>query len=284
MTDKSKPVILVTNDDGINAPGIRFLISLMREMGNVLVIAPDKPMSATGHAVTITAPLRLNKIKEEDGYLEYSCNGTPADCVKLGNKVILGHAPDLIVSGINHGSNAAINIIYSGTMAAVLEGAIENIPSIGFSLADYAYTADFNHCAPFVKSLARKVIEKGLPSFTCLNVNIPPLNGSPVKGIKIVRQAHAYWDERYESRKDPNQRDYFWLTGKFTSLDNGEDTDEWALLNNYVSVVPVHFDLTSHKSIPLLKDFEIEMPMLNGNKLEIDIASKNQKENELLEK
>lgn len=255
--NRDKPVILVTNDDGINAPGIRALISIVRQLGNVLVVAPDKPMSATGHAVTITAPLRLFKIREEENYLEYSCNGTPADCVKLGQKVVLGgQAPDMIVSGINHGSNAAINIIYSGTMAAVLEGAIENIPSVGFSLTDYSFTANFAHCEKFILEIGRNILEKGLPDYTCLNVNIPALNGSPVKGIKIVRQAHAFWDEKYEQRKDPQNRDYFWLTGKFKSLDDGEDTDEWALLNNYVSVVPVHFDLTSHKTIPLLRHWE----------------------------
>ncbi len=259
MSEK-KPVILVTNDDGINAPGLRALISIVRQIGDVLVIAPDKPMSAMGHAVTISAPLRVNKIKEEPGFLEYSCNGTPADCVKLGQKVILGHAPDLIVSGINHGSNASINIIYSGTMAAVLEGSFENIPSVGFSLNDYRYTADFSHCESYVLSICNNVLTKGLPDYTCLNVNIPALNGSPLKGIRIVRQAHAFWDEKYDCRKDPQERDYFWLTGKFVSLDNGEDTDEWALLNNYVSVVPVHFDLTSHKTIPLLREWELENP------------------------
>lgn len=254
--ENNKPVILVTNDDGINAPGLRTLISVMRELGNVLVVAPDKPMSAMGHAVTITAPLRLHKIKEEPGYLEYSCNGTPVDCVKLGQKVVLKKAPDLLVSGINHGSNAAINIIYSGTMAAVLEGSIENIPSVGFSLADYSYTANFTHTEPFLRLIAMNVLEKGLPDYTCLNVNFPPLNGTPLRGVKVVRQAHSYWDEKYDHRKDPQERDYFWLTGKFTMRDNGEDTDEWALINNYVSIVPVHFDLTDHKSIPLLKDWE----------------------------
>jgi len=257
--DKKKKLILITNDDGINAPGLRALITFIRQLGDVLVVAPDKPMSATGHAVTITAPLRLAKIKEEPGYMEYSCNGTPADCVKLGQKVVLGYPPDMIVSGINHGSNAAINIIYSGTMAAVLEGAIENIPSVGFSLTDYSHSAHFNHCEPFILSIGRNVLEKGLPPYTCLNVNIPALNGSPIKGMKIVRQAHAYWDENYEHRKDPQDRDYFWLTGKFISMDDGEDTDEWALFNNYVSVVPVHFDLTSHKSIPLLRDWGFDI-------------------------
>lgn len=254
--EKKKPLIFITNDDGINAPGLRTLITVMRQIGNVLVVAPDKPMSGMGHAVTITAPLRVLKIHEEPGYQEYSCNGTPADCVKLGQKVILGYAPDIVVSGINHGSNAAINVIYSGTMAAVLEGAIENIPSVGFSLTDYSYTANFSHCEPYLLSIVRNVIEKGLPDYTCLNVNIPALNGSPIKGIKIVRQAHALWEEKYEQRKDPQDREYFWLTGKFTNFDQGTDTDEWALLNNYVSVVPVQFDLTSHKSIPLLRNWE----------------------------
>lgn len=256
--NSEKPVILVTNDDGINAPGLRALISVVREIGNVLVVAPDKPMSAMGHAVTISAPLRLHLIKEEEGYLEYSCNGTPADCVKLGQKVVLGKAPDLIVSGINHGSNSSINIIYSGTMAAVVEGSIENIASIGFSLTDYAYTANFDHCGKYILSICKNVLEKGLPDYTCLNVNIPKHNGDPIKGVKVVRQAHAFWDENYDHRKDPQDRDYFWLTGTFKNLDSGEDTDEWALLNNFVSIVPVHFDLTSYKTIPLLKEWKFD--------------------------
>jgi 5'-nucleotidase len=252
----SKPLILITNDDGIHAPGLRTLITLMRQLGDVLVVAPDKPMSGMGHAVTITSPLRVHKLAEEQGYTEYSCSGTPADCVKLGQKAILGRNPDLIVSGINHGSNSSVNVIYSGTMAAVLEGAMENIPAIGFSLNDYTYTADFSKCGPYINSIVRNVLQTGLPSYTCLNVNIPAVNGSPIKGIRIARQAMAYWDEKFDHRKDPHQRDYFWLTGIFRNREEGEDTDEWALRNNYVSVVPVHFDLTSHKTIPLLKEWE----------------------------
>lgn len=252
----TKPLILITNDDGIHAPGLRTLIRVMRQLGDVLVVAPDKAMSGMGHAVTITSPLRVHKLAEETGYTEYSCTGTPADCIKLGQKAILGRNPDLIVSGINHGSNSSVNVIYSGTMAAVLEGAMENIPSIGFSLNDYAYAADFSKCEPYILSIARNVIEKGLPAYTCLNVNIPAVNGSPIKGIKVVRQAMAFWDEKFDQRKDPHERDYFWLTGIFRNRDEGEDTDEWALSNNYVSVVPVHFDLTSHKTIPLLREWE----------------------------
>lgn len=252
----SKPLILITNDDGIHAKGIRNLIRIMRTLGDVVVVAPDKPMSGMGHAVTISSPLRVHKLAEEVGYSEYSCSGTPADCVKLGQKAIMDRNPDLIVSGINHGSNASVNVIYSGTMAAVLEGAMENIPSIGFSLNDYASDADFSKCEPYILSIAGKVLKEGLPDYTCLNVNIPAVNGAPIKGIKVVRQAMAFWDEKFDHRKDPHQRDYFWLTGVFRNRDEGEDTDQWALHHNYVSVVPVHFDLTSHKTIPLLKDLE----------------------------
>jgi len=254
----AKPLILITNDDGIFAPGLRTLISVMQHLGDVLVIAPDKPMSGMGHAVTISTPLRVHKIKSEEGYTEYSCNGTPADCVKLGHKAILGRKPDLVVSGINHGSNASVNVLYSGTMAAVIEGAMENIPSIGFSLDDYSYSADFSKCEPYIKSIAENVLKNGLPEYTCLNVNIPSVNGSPIKGIKIARQAMAYWDEKFDQRQDPHMRDYFWLTGVFRNRDEAEDTDEWALRNNYVAVVPLHFDLTSHKTIPLLRDWETE--------------------------
>jgi 5'-nucleotidase len=230
----------------------------MQHLGDILVIAPDKPMSGMGHAVTISTPLRVLKLKSEEGYTEYSCNGTPADCVKLGHKAILGRKPDLIVSGINHGSNASVNVLYSGTMAAVIEGAMENIPSIGFSLDDYSYNADFSKCKPYIQSIAENVLKRGLPEYTCLNVNIPSVNGSPIKGIKIARQAMAYWDEKFDQRQDPHMRDYFWLTGVFRNRDQAEDTDEWALRNNYVAVVPLHFDLTSHKTIPLLRDWETE--------------------------
>jgi 5'-nucleotidase len=253
-----KPLILITNDDGIHAPGIRFLIETIRPLGDVLVVAPDKPQSAMGHAVTIQSPLRLHKLAETPGYREYSCNGTPADCVKLGEKVILRGKPDLIVSGINHGSNASINILYSGTMAAVIEGAMENVPSIGFSLNDYMHEADFSHCGKVISSVASKVLNEGLPDGVCLNVNIPALNGSPIKGIKITRQAKAYWDENFDERKDPHMRDYYWLRGDFVNLDDGEDNDHWAINNNYVSIVPVQIDLTAHHMIDTIKNWNLE--------------------------
>ncbi|MEI6748744.1 MAG: 5'/3'-nucleotidase SurE [Bacteroidales bacterium] len=254
----TKPTILITNDDGIAAPGLRTLIAIMRRIGNVIVVAPDKPQSGMAHAITITTPLRVSNIVKEVGYEEYSTNGTPVDCVKLGQKVILRRNPDLLVSGINHGSNSSINIIYSGTMAAVLEGAMEDIPSIGFSMSDYSHNADFSQCGPYITKLAENVLEKGLPQGTCLNVNIPAPNGKPISGIKVVRQAKAFWDEDFEERKDPHHRDYYWLRGIFVNRDEGIDTDEWALANNFVSVVPVKIDLTAYDSIPIIKAWNLE--------------------------
>ena len=255
-----RPTILITNDDGILAPGLRTLITVMRKIGNVVVVAPDKPQSAMGHAITITTPLRVTTIHKEETYAEYSCNGTPVDCVKLGQKVILRGNPDLLVSGINHGSNTSINIIYSGTMAAVLEGAMENVPSIGFSMTDYSAMADFSQCEPYINTLAESVLRNGLPDGVCLNVNIPAPNGKPIAGMKVVRQAKAFWDEEFDERRDPHDRDYYWLKGVFVNADEGTDTDEWALQHNYVSVVPVKIDLTSHENISLLKSWNIEQP------------------------
>jgi 5'-nucleotidase len=230
----------------------------MREIGDVVVVAPDQPMSGTGHAITVRHPLRLHKLVEEDGYREYSCNGTPVDCVKLGEQVILKNKPDLLVSGINHGSNASINIIYSGTMAAVLESAIGGVPSIGFSLLDYSHHADFSACLPFVRLIAQKVLSEGLPDGVCLNVNIPAVNGAEIKGVRICRQGRARWIEEYDSRTDPHNREYHWLTGYFQDLEENEDTDQWALQNHYVSLVPVHFDFTAHYALATLQQWNLD--------------------------
>lgn len=254
-----KPLILITNDDGIYAPGIRYLIETLRPLGDILIVAPDKPQSAMGHAVTIQTPLRLYMIAESPGYREYSCSGTPADCIKLGEKAILHGKPDLIVSGINHGSNASINVLYSGTMAAVIEGAMENIPSIGFSLNDYSHSADFSHCGTVITSIVRKVIENGLPDGVCLNVNIPALNGSPFAGIKVTKQAKAYWNEIFDERTDPHKRDYYWLTGEFVNLEKDEDNDHWAINNNFVSIVPIQIDLTAHHMIDTIRNWNLEV-------------------------
>ena len=255
---KSKPTILVVNDDGITAPGIKALIEVVKELGNVVVVAPDSPQSGMGHAITIAKPLRMDKIKLYDGVEMYTCSGTPVDCVKLAvNKIFKGQKPDLCVSGINHGLNNSINVIYSGTMSAAVEGAIESIPSIGFSLDDFAYDADFSYCKKYIKAIVQQVLEHGLQSGTLLNVNFP--HGDGIKGIKICRQANAKWAEDFDERIDPHKRNYYWLTGVFQNNDQGEDTDVWALENNYVSVVPVEFDMTAHHAIPLLNSWKFNV-------------------------
>ena len=250
-----KPLILITNDDGVTAPGIRHLIKLMRTIGDVVVVAPDKPQSGMSHAVTISSPLRVNQLKVEPFYKEFSCNGTPVDCVKLGQKVVMSRNPDLIVSGINHGSNASVNVLYSGTMAAVLEAAMENIPSVGFSLDYYSINADFSHVDSYILSICNNVLQKGLSPYLCLNVNFPAKQAEPIRGVKVVRQAQAFWDEEFEERTDPRNRKYYWLTGKFVNVDKGEDNDEWSIANNYVSIVPIQFDLTAFHAIEQLKQW-----------------------------
>lgn len=251
-----KPKILITNDDGVEAPGIRKLIEIIKPLGDVVVVAPDKPQSGMGHAITVNTPLRLNLINQEDNYIEYSCNGTPVDCVKLAEKAVIKGKPDFIFSGINHGSNASINVVYSGTIAAAIEGCIEGVPSVGFSLDDYSLNADFSHIDYYLKKISIEVIEKGLPEFTCLNVNFPQINGSKINGIKVCRQARARWDEAFEHRVDPHNRDYYWLTGVFYSDDIIEDTDHWAIKNNYVSIVPLHFDFTAYQHLNLLRNYD----------------------------
>lgn len=254
---KKKPLILVTNDDGITAPGIRALIDVMRELGDILVVAPDSPQSGTGHAITINNTLYLNKISRPDAaFDEYSCSGTPVDCVKFAVSEIVKGKPDLCVSGVNHGSNSSINVIYSGTMSAAVEAGIEGIPSIGFSLQDYDWNADFEAVKPYLRNIARQVLENGLPEGVILNVNFP--KRKTFKGVKVCRQAKAMWVEKFDKRKTPQGKDYYWLTGEFTNLDKGEDTDEWALDNGYVSIVPVQFDLTAHHAMQLLNTWKID--------------------------
>ena len=253
-----KPLILVTNDDGITAPGIRALIAVMSEIGEVVVVAPDKPQSATGHAITINNTLFLNKISADNAAIvEYSCSGTPVDCVKFAVNEILKQKPDLCVSGINHGSNSSINVIYSGTMSAAVEAGIEGIPAIGFSLCDYDWNADFDAVKSFVKKIALETLKNGLPQGTILNVNFPKLKEQDIKGIKICRQAKAMWIEKFDKRVTPQGKDYYWLTGEFINQDNGEDTDEWALENGYISVVPVQFDMTAHHAIQQLNTWNL---------------------------
>ncbi|EON79446.1 5-nucleotidase SurE [Lunatimonas lonarensis] len=245
-----KPLILVSNDDGITSRGIRVLVDIMKDLGDVVVVAPDSPQSGMGHAITIGNTLRLSEEELFQDVVAYKSSGTPADCVKLAKHYVLkDRKPDLVVSGINHGSNTSISVLYSGTMSAAIEGAIEGLPSIGFSLCDYSTKADFSHVEDFVKSIAEQVLYNGIPKGVALNVNFPPKRNEPIKGIKICRQARAKWQEDFDERYDPNGQKYFWMAGNFVNFDKGEDNDEWAIANNFVSVVPCQFDLTAHHAI-----------------------------------
>lgn len=247
-TKKKRPVILITNDDGVNAPGIHALVESVRGLGKIIVVAPDKPQSGMGHAITIGHPLRLQRVHLFDDVEAYACSGTPVDCVKLAVDKVLKGKPDVCLSGINHGANHSINVIYSGTMSAALEASIESIPSIGFSLLDLSIEADFTAAKKYARILVEHVLgSKSLDKHLCLNVNIPKGEEQLIKGIRICKQAYAKYEEEFDERKDPHGKNYFWLTGAFVNFDKGRDTDVWALKNNYVSVVPVQFDLTHYE-------------------------------------
>jgi 5'-nucleotidase len=243
---KEKPVILITNDDGVTAPGIMNLVEAVKDLGKIVVVAPDKPQSGMGHAITIGQPLRLHKIHSMENVETWSCTGTPVDCVKLAVDKVLHRKPDLCLSGINHGANHSINVIYSGTMSAAVEAAIESIPSAGFSLMDYRIDADFTGSRKYVRIIVEKMLSTSLDKHTVLNVNIPSIAPELIKGFKICKQAYAKYEEDFIERNDPHGRHYYWLTGEFVNFDKATDTDVWALANNYVSVVPVQFDLTNY--------------------------------------
>ena len=256
----AKPLILVSNDDGITSRGILTLINLMKKLGEVIVVAPDSPQSGMGHAITVGETLRLERTDIFRDIEAYECSGTPADCVKLARHCLLRgrRQLDVVVSGINHGSNTSISVLYSGTMSAAIEGAIEGTPAIGFSLCDYSNLADFTHIEEHVTKITQEVLKRGLPKGVALNVNFPPKRNDKVKGIRICRQSNAQWVEEFDERFDPNGRRYFWMAGNFVNFDKGEDNDEWAIANNYVSVVPCQFDLTAHHAIPVInEDWEI---------------------------
>ncbi len=252
-----KPLILLTNDDGINAPGLKALLDVATELGEVIVVAPDSPQSGQGHAITLKDPLRLRKVDLFEKVEAWECSGTPVDCVKLAKHIILHQREaDLCVSGINHGSNASLNILYSGTMSAAMEASLEGIDSIGFSLLDYAWDADFEAAKPFIRRIMKHVLRHGLDHCKLLNVNIPNIKREEIKGIRICRQAEARWIERYVESVDPRGQKYYWLTGDFLNEDSGEDTDIHALEQGFISVVPSGHDLTRYPAIPPLRALE----------------------------
>jgi len=259
MSINKRPLILVTNDDGITSLGIKTLVELMTQLGEVVVVAPNSPQSGMGHAITVGEPLRLYKTDIFENVVEYECSGTPVDCVKLARHYVLKERHiDLVVSGINHGSNSSINVLYSGTMSAAIEGAVEGIPAIGFSLCDFKEDAYFDHAREAILQITKQAMLHGIPAGTALNVNIPAYDGKPLNGIKVCRQADAKWGESFEQRTDPQGRNYFWMTGEFMNLDaEKESTDEWALENGYISVVPCHFDLTAYKAISSLSRWDL---------------------------
>ena len=245
---KEQPIILITNDDDITSPGIRSLVDAVRGLGKIVVVAPERPQSGMGHAITIGFPLRMNKVNFfGDDVESWQTSGTPVDCVKLAVDKILHRKPDICLSGINHGANHSINVLYSGTMSAAMEAAIEGIPSIGFSLLDYKYDADFTASKQVVHKMVSAILDKKLDKHFLLNVNIPIAPPEKIKGIKICKQAYAKYEEDFSERLDPHGKKYYWLTGEFKNFDKGKDTDVWALKNNYVSVVPVQFDLTNYE-------------------------------------
>lgn len=249
-----KPLILITNDDGVTSKGLRVLDEVAQEFGDVVVMAPERNASGMGHSITTNRPLRVRTVKITDGLQVYACDGTPVDCVKLATENFCPCRPDLVLSGINHGSNSSINVIYSGTMGAVVEATINGYDAVGFSLLNHNADADFSACVPYIRQVVGKVLEKGLPNNVSLNVNIPDPPAGKLKGIRVCREARAMWSDSFEKRIDPNGCPYWWLTGNFVCDDATEGTDEWALANGYVSVVPIHPDYTRYEAIPEIEN------------------------------
>jgi 5'-nucleotidase len=254
---EKRPTILVTNDDGYLAKGLQTLASLMRQIGKVVVVTTEEVKSAQSHSMTINEPLRVRTLEKHDDFEMYVLNGCPVDSAKVGFQMLMDEYPDILVSGINHGSNASTNVIYSGTMAAVVEACMDGIPAVGFSVEDYSHDANFEHIEKYILDITRRVLKEGLPKGVCLNVNFPKYSeGNPIKGVKICRQAKARWKEIFDKRKDPHGREYFWIGGDFIVEDEGTDTDIYALKNNYASIVPTQYDWTAYDVMNELKKFE----------------------------
>lgn len=240
----NRPLILISNDDGIDARGVHVLIDCLSKFGDIVCVCPDGPRSGQSMAITVNGPLRITRLQDYNGAKMYKVNGTPVDCVKLAVYVALDRRPDLVVAGINHGSNSAINVVYSGTMGAAFEGCAFGIPAIGFSLTDHSPNADLEPSKQFVETIAKAVIDNGLPQGVCLNVNIPDSDVAPTE-MRVVRACKGNWSDEYQEFSDPSGKPFYWLTGKFTNEEpESTDTDEWCLANGIVSVVPVALDRT----------------------------------------
>ncbi|MCH2230684.1 MAG: 5'/3'-nucleotidase SurE [Crocinitomicaceae bacterium] len=252
-----RPLILITNDDGISSKGIKALLEAVKEFGDIVVVAPDSAQSGMGHAITINEPLRLSPSRLFDEVTAYSCSGTPVDCVKLGVYEVLHRKPDLVLSGINHGANTSSNVLYSGTMSAAVEAAMEGIPSVGFSLCNFDSDADFSASISVVKNVVSQVLVHEMMARTCLNVNIPDVSIGDLKEIKICRQAHAFWEDRFDKREDQFGKPYYWLTGEFLEQDKAEDTDLYWIDKGHPTIVPTQFDMTSYKSIKELENWDL---------------------------
>ena len=251
--------ILVSNDDGIFSDGLSTLVKELQAFADVVIVAPETQQSAVGHAITVHRPLRVREVQKEGKFFGYAVDGTPADCVKLAIRHVLPQKPDLVISGINHGSNTAISVIYSGTVSAATEGTILGIPSFAVSLTSFESNVDFTYAAKFSSTLALLVAEKGLPNGTLLNVNIPPLTSSEIQGVVITRQGKSIWDDQFEARRDPGNRQYFWLKGELVELDEEEDIDQRAILNNKISITPIQFDLTNYAMIEEMRKWKITL-------------------------
>jgi len=256
-SSRKKPLILVSNDDGIDAPGILALARELQKIGIVTVVAPDRQQSAVGHAITMNYPLRVKKFQKNGRFFGYAVEGTPADAVKLAVRALLPKKPDLIVSGINHGSNTAISVIYSGTVSAATEGTILGIPSLAVSLTTYG-PADFSHAAKFSRKLCQLVMSHRLPRGTLLNVNIPPLKSTEIRGVRVTRQGKSTWDDTFDARRDPANKEYYWLTGALLEADKGEDVDQWAVSNKYISITPIQYDLTDYRMMEKMSSWGMD--------------------------
>lgn len=253
-----KPVILLSNDDGYDAKGLAAVIEAVKPLGEIVVLAPDGPRSGVAGAITRHVPLTTKLVRKEDNVTIYKCNGMPVDCIKLGLETVVPRKPKLIISGVNHGENVSINIHYSGTMGVVLEGCMKGVPSIGFSLDNPSWNADFSATVPIIRKIAQKVLEEGLSEGTCLNVNFP--NTNEYKGIKVCRQGRGVWDREYEERTHPLGYKYYWATGHFVNYEpDAEDTDKWAIGHGYVSITPQKIDATAYEEMKKIEAFNITL-------------------------